>query len=74
MLSFEYYLQLTIIVVNNKITHNYTTVGYGNISPTTGIGRIVAVVLMLFGIDLIGMLTGAITTYFTTLHKKRKYY
>lgn len=47
-----------------------TTVGYGDISPTTGIGRIIAVVLMLFGIGLIGMLTGAITTYFTTLHKK----
>lgn len=47
-----------------------TTVGYGDISPTTGFGRIVAIILMLFGIGLIGMLTGAITTYFTTPHKK----
>ncbi len=42
-----------------------TTVGYGDISPSSGIGRIVAVILMIFGIGLLGMLTGAITTYFT---------
>lgn len=43
-----------------------TTVGYGDISPSTGIGKIIAVLLMLFGIGMIGMLTGAITTYFST--------
>lgn len=42
-----------------------TTVGYGDISPATPAGRIIAVILMLFGIGLIGMLTGTITTYFT---------
>ncbi|MCI5903523.1 MAG: ion transporter [Oscillospiraceae bacterium] len=42
-----------------------TTVGYGDISPSTGIGRIVAVVLMIFGIGLISMLTGTITTFFS---------
>lgn len=42
-----------------------TTVGYGDISPTTPAGRVIAVILMLFGIGLIGMLTGTITTYFT---------
>ncbi len=49
-----------------------TTVGYGDISPATSIGRVVAVILMIFGIGLIGMLTGAITTYFTTEHKSNK--
>ena len=41
-----------------------TTVGYGDISPSTGAGRVVAVVLMIFGIGFISMLTGTITTYF----------
>lgn len=44
-----------------------TTVGYGDISPSTVSGRIIAVVLMIFGIGLIGMLTGTITTYFTQI-------
>lgn len=42
-----------------------TTVGYGDISPATPAGRIIAIVLMIFGISLISMLTGTITTYFT---------
>jgi voltage-gated potassium channel len=41
-----------------------TTVGYGDISPSTIIGRIIAVILMLIGIGLIGMVTGAIATFF----------
>ncbi|QGH33693.1 two pore domain potassium channel family protein [Gracilibacillus salitolerans] len=41
-----------------------TTVGYGDISPSTVIGRIIAVFLMLIGIGLIGMVTGAIATFF----------
>lgn len=42
-----------------------TTVGYGDISPETAAGRIIAVILMIFGIGFLGMLTGTITTYFT---------
>ncbi|MDW7674675.1 MAG: potassium channel family protein [Bacillota bacterium] len=41
-----------------------TTVGYGDISPESLGGRIIAVVLMLAGIGTIGMITGAIATYF----------
>lgn len=41
-----------------------TTVGYGDISPTTLLGRIAAVIDMLVGIGLIGMLTSSITEYF----------
>lgn len=41
-----------------------TTVGYGDISPKTGFGRMVAVVLMFVGIGTIGMITGSIATYF----------
>lgn len=42
-----------------------TTVGYGDISPETGIGRILAVLLMLIGIGIIGTFTSAITSYFS---------
>lgn len=41
-----------------------TTVGYGDISPETPVGRILAVILMLTGIGIIGTLTSAITNFF----------
>ena len=41
-----------------------TTVGYGDISPKTHIGRFVAIFLMLIGIGTFGMITGTIATYF----------
>ncbi|WP_182200416.1 potassium channel family protein [Paraliobacillus salinarum] len=46
-----------------------TTVGYGDISPSTMVGRVVAVVLMIVGIGLIGMLTSSITTFFIKENK-----
>jgi len=41
-----------------------TTVGYGDISPDTALGRCIATILMLVGIGLIGSLTSTITSYF----------
>lgn len=41
-----------------------TTVGYGDISPATTSGRIIAIILMIIGIGTIGLLTGTIATYF----------
>ncbi len=40
------------------------TVGYGDLSPSTNAGRIVASLLMLVGIGLIGSLTSSITSFF----------
>lgn len=40
------------------------TVGYGDVAPVTPIGRGVAVVLMLAGIGLIGVLSASIASYF----------
>lgn len=42
-----------------------TTVGYGDIAPTTFIGRCVAVFLMFTGIGIVGILTSTITNYFS---------
>ena len=41
-----------------------TTVGYGDIAPSTVEGRVVGVVLMLAGVALISTLSGSITAYF----------
>ncbi|WP_412989069.1 potassium channel family protein [Pediococcus siamensis] len=43
-----------------------TTVGYGDISPHSAIGKIIASVLMLGGIGFIGLLTSTITGFFTS--------
>jgi voltage-gated potassium channel len=45
-----------------------TTVGYGDRFPTTEGGRAVAVVLMLLGISLIGVLTATIASVFVKEH------
>lgn len=42
-----------------------TTVGYGDISPTSAIGRGIAIVLMFIGIGLIGTITSTVTSFFT---------
>jgi voltage-gated potassium channel len=41
------------------------TVGYGDIAPKTGAGRLVAAVLMVLGITTFGMVTAALTTHFS---------
>lgn len=48
-----------------------TTVGYGDISPSSNAGRIVAALLMMIGIGFVGMLTGTIATYFLSSNKNK---
>lgn len=49
-----------------------TTVGYGDISPSTFYGRIIAMVLMLVGIGLIGTVTSTLTSYFLDAARQKK--
>lgn len=48
-----------------------TTVGYGDLSPSTNAGRIIASILMLCGIGLVGSLTSSITTFFLNDNKNK---
>jgi voltage-gated potassium channel len=41
-----------------------TTVGYGDVSPVTIEGRLIAVTLMLVGIGVIGVFTATVASYF----------
>ncbi|WP_413627454.1 ion channel [Fructilactobacillus vespulae] len=41
-----------------------TTVGYGDQSPHTTVGKVIAVVLMMVGISFVGMLTSTITSFY----------
>jgi voltage-gated potassium channel len=41
-----------------------TTVGYGDVSPHTDLGRVLAIAIMLIGIGFIAVLTGAVAERF----------
>lgn len=49
-----------------------TTVGYGDISPASPFGRIIACILMIVGIGLIGSLTSTITAFFFYTSQQKK--
>lgn len=44
-----------------------TTVGYGDRYPTTTEGRLLAVMLMLMGISLVGVITASVAAWFVKM-------
>ena len=52
----------------------FTTVGYGDVLLTTSLGRIVAILLMAFGIGFIGVTTSTLAAYIINkdIRKQRK--
>ena len=45
-----------------------TTIGYGDVVPTTSFGRLVAAGLMIFGFASLSLLTGIVASVFVTRH------
>lgn len=50
-----------------------STVGYGDVSPVTGAGKVLAGSLMILGIGFVGMVTGSIATYFVDRTVERQF-
>jgi len=49
-----------------------TTVGYGDYYPVTGTGRFLAVILMFFGLGIIGVLSSFLASTFVSLEARRR--
>jgi voltage-gated potassium channel len=49
-----------------------TTVGYGDISPETGLGQIIATIIMIVGYGIIAVPTGIVSAEYVTEAKKKK--
>jgi voltage-gated potassium channel len=49
-----------------------TTVGYGDHVPTTAAGRLLAAIVMLFGIGFLAVITAAITSTFVARNARRE--
>jgi voltage-gated potassium channel len=47
-----------------------TTVGYGDISPHTGLGKTIAAIIMIIGYGIIAVPTGIVTAELTQVYKK----
>jgi voltage-gated potassium channel len=49
-----------------------TTVGYGDYYPVTNVGQWMAIILMFFGLGIIGVLSSYLSSTFISLQRRRK--
>jgi len=42
-----------------------TTVGYGDVYPATAVGRVVGILVMMFGVAVFGVFTASVASYFS---------
>ncbi len=49
-----------------------TTVGYGDYYPVTDVGQLMAIILMFFGLGIIGVLSSYLSSTFISLQRRRK--
>ena len=67
---FGFYFLDTSIALSLRIV-TITTVGYGDITPITPMGKFVSSVIMLLGYSIIAVPTGIITSEMAALHRRR---
>ncbi len=53
-------------------TQTVTTVGYGDVVPEKGVGRLIGAVLMIGGLSLFAVVTGSITSAFVTRAQEQR--
>ncbi|MFE6844339.1 potassium channel family protein [Streptomyces sp. NPDC057686] len=52
------------------VVQTLTTVGYGDVAPVTPMGRLIAVTLMIFGLGLLGAVTGSFSSWLIQIFRR----
>ncbi|MGW6838409.1 potassium channel family protein [Streptomyces sp. NPDC054949] len=52
------------------VSQTLTTVGYGDITPVSPVGRLIAVVMMVFGVALLGAVTGSFSSWLIQVFRR----
>ncbi|MBT2403338.1 MULTISPECIES: potassium channel family protein [unclassified Streptomyces] len=52
------------------VCQTLTTVGYGDVTPVTPVGRLIAIALMIFGMALLGAVTGSFSSWLIQVFRR----